>query len=190
MSRASIGIRPEIIKPVYDSEHPETILFAAKTWVSKLETPTNPNARPIKRMNVYFADRCEKWFNDSSDTGTDWMRHLDPADTKWPIPWVDGKGEPLGVPVFHFRNKAKGKTWGKSEIRATIPQQDALNKNILDLIMVMDQQGTPQRYGSGIKQEEQSSMTGSAGTVWITANPDAKFGQFPPGRPYGHAGSH
>jgi Phage portal protein, SPP1 Gp6-like len=172
--------RPEIIKPIYDEEHPETMLFASKVWKSQLETPTNPNQRPITRMNLYFANKVEKWFSESADAIL-WGKHLDPGDTTWPIPWTDtgeDSGQPLGVPVFHFRNKSKGKTWGVSEIRGTIPQQDGLNKQVLDLIMVLDQHGFPQRWGTGIKKEERSSLTGSAGTMWLSANPEARFGQF------------
>ena len=170
--------RPEIIKPVYDEEHPEQILFVSKVWKSALETPTNPNMRPVLRMNIYFPDKVEKWFTTATDGAGEWAKHLDPNDTVWPIPWLAADSEPLGVPVFHFRNKAKGKTWGISEIRNTIMQQDALNKQLIDLVMVLDQHGTPQRWGTGIKREERGSMTGNAGTMWLTANQDAKFGQF------------
>lgn len=170
--------RPEIIKPIYDSEHPESILFASKVWKSKLETPTNPNQRPITRMNLYFPDSVEKWFTEASDTAGMWTKHLDPGDGVWPIPWLASDNEPLGVPVFHFRNKSKGKTWGVSEIRGTIPQQDALNKSLVDLAMVLDQHGFPQRWGTGIKKEERGTLTTAAGTMWLTANQDAKFGQF------------
>lgn len=177
--------RPEIIKPIYDSEDPENMLFAAKVWKSQLETPTNPNAQPVRRMNLYFPGTVEKWFSEAVSGSGMWAKHLDPGDTVWPIPWEDSEGEPLGVPVFHFRNKSKGRTWGISEIRGTIPQQDALNKAILDLIMIVDQNGAPQRYGTGIKQEQKGPTSGNPGSMWTTTNPDAKFGQFDPADPRG-----
>lgn len=170
--------RPEIIKPIYDSEDTENLLFAAKVWKSQLETPTNPNQQPIVRMNLYWPNQVEKWFNATADGSGEWAKHLDPGDSVWPIPWEDANGEPLGVPVFHFKNKSKGKTWGVSEIRGTIPQQDNLNKMLVDLVMVLDSHGAAQRYGTGIKNEERSQLSGNPGTMWSVVNPDAKFGQF------------
>jgi hypothetical protein len=170
--------RPEIIKPIYDSEDSENLLFAAKTWKSQLETPTNPNMYPVVRMNLYWPNQVEKWFNAASDGSAEWAKHLDPGDTVWPIPWEDQYGEPLGVPVFHFKNKSKGKTWGVSEIRGTIPQQDSLNKLLVDLTMVLDSHGAAQRYGTGIKQEEKTQLSGNPGTLWTVVNPEARFGQF------------
>ena len=170
--------RPEIIKPIYDSEDSENLLFAAKVWKSALETPTNPSKYAITRMNLYWPNQVEKWFTVSADGSGEWAKHLDPGDAVWPIPWEDDNGEPLGVPVFHFKNKSKGKTWGVSEIRGTIPQQDSLNKMLVDLTMVLDSHGAAQRYGTGIKQEERSQLSGNPGTLWSVVNPDAKFGQF------------
>lgn len=177
--------RPEIIKPIYDSEHPSRIIAAAKVWKSQLETPTNPNRQGILRMNIYLPDRIEKWFRASKDAEGEWGKHLDPGDSVWPIEWLAPDGSPRGVPVFHFRNKSKGRSYGVSEIRGSIPQQDALNKQIIDLEMILDQQGWPQRWGTGVTSDDSKSFTGSVGTVWTAGSKDAKFGQFSAADPQG-----
>ena len=178
--------RPEIIKPVYSDENPDEMEYAAKVWTTNQVSSTNPTGQTINRLNLYYPDRVEKWFSVGDRNGKeDWAPHVDPEDLdehgtpRWPIPWtMDGlpDGEPIGIPVIHFRNKPKGQTFGRSEIHATIPQQDALAKQLLDLFYVMDAQGWKQRWASGIPDNE--SIVTAIGEWIKSANNDAKFGEF------------
>lgn len=178
--------RPEIVKPVYSDESPDVMLYAAKIWTTNQISSTNPTGEIINRLNLYYPDRVEKWFSIGDQDGKeDWAPHVDPEDldeagaAKWPIPWtMDGTpdGEPIGIPVIHFRNKPKGRTFGRSEMHGVIPQQDALNKQLLDLFYVMDAQGWKQRWASGIPDD--TTLNIAIGEWVKSSNENAKFGEF------------
>ena len=72
-------------------------------------------------------------------TAGQWEPHMDAGDATWPLPWIDGKGAPLGIPVVEFANP------GGSEIDQIIGLQNALNKTWLDLIAAADASGFPSR---------------------------------------------
>jgi hypothetical protein len=77
------------------------------------------------RINVYWPDRIQKF--EHADGGLK------------PLPgeeWTDKLGEPLGLPVVHFRNR--GKPYGRSEIRDAVPLQDAVNRNLVSMIMAAE----------------------------------------------------
>ncbi|MGH2878938.1 MAG: phage portal protein [Solirubrobacteraceae bacterium] len=178
--------RPEIIRPVYADDDSDELLYASKTWTTRQVSPTNPSGLAITRLNLYYPDRVEKWFTvGSAGAKSIWSPHVDPADLdengapKWPIAWtMDGQpdGEPIGIPVIHFRNKPKGRTFGRSELRNVLPQQDLLTKQLLDQFYVMDAQGWPQRWATGIPED--TSINVAIGEFLKTANDEAKFGQF------------
>jgi hypothetical protein len=141
---------PEKVKVVYDEDDGDRIAYAVKAWTTSTTGVSNPGGQPVRRMNIYFPDRIEKYFTLASDNHN-WARWLepDPDDkqaTRWPTPWVKATGEPRGVPVFHFRHKARGDTYGRSRIHGTLPQQDAFNKSAIDLFQVLDSMGFDQRY--------------------------------------------
>lgn len=171
---------PRQIKPVYGDDG--ELLYVVKRWATDRRSPTNEHGRPIERMNLYYPGRVEKWF--AVDQGGPWIPHLDEGDLdgetgRWPVWWTtDGTetGEPLGIPLVHFRNKAKGDAFGRSELRGVIPQQDALNKQCVDLFHVMDQQGWPQRWGSGVS--DQARLSVAIGEYLTTPDPAARFGEF------------
>jgi hypothetical protein len=171
--------RPALHRPVYD-EHGRMILDA-KCW------PEGGS----RRLNLYFPDRVEKWITASSDAGADesiWTPHHDPTDVdeqgenRWPTPWVDAAGDPLGIPVFHMRNKPKGRDFGRSELHSVIPQIIYLTKQLTDLAEILDYQGAGQTWASGVGD---ATFVASAGTVWKTKNEGARFGRFDPVNPQG-----
>jgi len=111
---------------VYEQNDPnQKMKFAAKYWVE------GPNDDPKRRKTVYYPDRIEKFYLDSRG---EWAHISDPDDEEWPVPWVDTAGEPLGIPVIHFKNKNL-----RCEAWDAIPLQDAINKELLDLLMSADQ---------------------------------------------------
>jgi hypothetical protein len=66
-------------------------------------------------------------------------------------PWVDRNGNPAGVPVVAFMNRAKTRqTTGKSELAPVIPMNDALNRIIVSMVMTGELHGFPIRYLLGL----------------------------------------
>lgn len=168
--------KPDLIRPFYTDD--DEIDFAVKKWRSRAKGPQNKQGRWIIRLNVYWPDRVEKYFRRSKDEGQ-WERWQDPGDTAWPLPWLDSTGDPLGVPVFHFRNKPLGNEYGRSELRPVIPQQDELNKLILDLNLFADNLAVPQDWATGVTGD--SVAFKRAFDVWRADSPEAKFGRLEAG---------
>jgi len=171
--------RPELMNPVYREGR---LMYVAKVWDSEAESPTNPTGMAVRRMNLYYPDRVEKWFATSSGDKAAWGRWLDDTDTEWPVAWTY-EGKPLGIPVIHFANKARGDHFGRPEHLGAIPQQNRLNKELLDLSMVLDQLGFPQRYAIGVG--DTSGLKNAPGEVWRTDSTDGTFGQFDAANPAG-----
>ena len=166
----------EMIIPHYGETNRE-IDWASKKWIQK-----RLGAEPETRLNLYYPDRVEKYLA----SGGVWKRHQDEMDEGWPVPWLDRDGQPLGIPLIHFRNRPMGGDFGQSEIINVIPMQDLLNKSLIDLTMILDTLAFPQRYtlnvnhGSsrldilpGSVTEFHSEYDGGQVGQWIAANVDA-----------------
>lgn len=161
---------PSGIKVVYSDELPDTVELAAKKWNT---TMVGPRGTTMQRLNVYYPDRVEKFVRDGEGEGG-WS--VWPDESGWRVPWLDASGQPLGVPVFHFRNRPLDDTYGRSRLADVLPFQDELNKAVLDLNELCDNHGLPQRWATGISGTV--TFKSSAGNVWQTGNADAKYGQF------------
>ncbi len=155
--------------------------MAIKKWYTSASSPTNPAGRKICRMNLYYDDRIEKWFKLADGKG--WVEWLDDGDDVWPTPWVAKDEKPLGIPVFHVPNSPDDSGYGRAEHRIIIPIQDRLTKELIDLSSILDQEGWPQRWASGLASAD--SLKGEPGTVWSTENENAQFGQFDAASPSG-----
>lgn len=190
--------RPEICKPVYDEDDPDHMLYFVKVWNEKWR-PLNPDGtpvtgseqdkpEPIRRMNIYWPDRVEKWFSTVIDAGrastANWHPWMDPTDTGWPVMWLRNDGTPRGIPVFHFRHKAQGRPFGVSKLRGVMPQQDGLNKSVIDLHMVMDYEGMPSRWATGVADTTTAKFTVAPGEVWVGGE-GVNYGQFDGASPEG-----
>jgi hypothetical protein len=127
----------EMIMPHYN-ETSRIIDWASKKWIQRPHIGDEPETR----LNLYYDDRVEKYVA----KGGVWSKYQDDADETWPVPWLNGSGEPLGVPLIHFRNRPMGGDFGQSEIINVIPMQDLLNKTLIDLTMILDTLAFPQRY--------------------------------------------
>jgi hypothetical protein len=182
--------KPELCEPHYSAEDPDSMDFFVKCWETRASSVTNPNGTDIRRMNLYYPDRIEKYFAVAKGDNANWSPHIDydpegeNGSEAWPIYYTDNgaqDGAPLGIDFFHFRNKAKGNTFGKSELRGAIPMQDAINKQVEDLFYVMDAQGWPVRYGTGIPDDQ--AITIAIGELLKASDPQAKFGQLDPADP-------
>jgi len=116
--------------------------WISKVWVQQQGHTPAQNAGTTTLMNLYFPDRIEKF---RAQSGI-WLRRSDEGETDWPVPWLDKSGAPLGLPLIHFRNASLSDDYGHSELSNAIPMQDVLNKLLIDLVMVADTAGFPQRY--------------------------------------------
>jgi len=114
----------------YYNDGTDKIRLAFKRWYVETGEPT-------QRMNIYTDSVMYKFITTSGG----WDTFMDEGEAEWPIPWVDKRGEPLGVPVIHFKTKGAGAQFGKSELHDLIPAQDALNKMVLDEIAGADIEG-------------------------------------------------
>lgn len=107
--------------PIYDRMG-KRIVAAVKVWY---ETET------ARRVNLYFADRVEKY--DESDQGMITPRVDDAAA------WRDANGQPVGVPIVPFINRAKARlSFGISELANMIPINDALNRTLVSMVMTAE----------------------------------------------------
>ena len=119
----------ETIIPHYN-EQTQRIDWASKKWLETVELGGTPQTR----LNLYYPGEIQKYVAKSGI----WVRYRDAGDPDWPLPWVMKDGQPLGVPILHFRNKPTGGWFGRSEIVNVIPLQDVLNKHVIDLVLVND----------------------------------------------------
>ena len=98
----------------------------------------------------------------------------------WPLP------NPLGVvPVVPLVNEPNLKGAGRSEIAGVIPQQNALNKLVLDMLVAAEFAAFRQRYAIGLELEVDpdtgkavNPFMAGAGELWTEENPNVKFGDF------------
>ena len=174
----------EGIKVHYDPQTRE-IAFASKRWRVEDENPEQ--AGKVRRLNLYFPDRIAKYVSNQDEFEGAWEEYTEPNEAlsgqdedgtipPWPIPWVDKIGSPLGIPVFHFKNRDQGYDFGQSELKDVIPLQNALNKTLIDLLAIADLQGFPVPYMIG---DDPTGLTLAPGS-WV-------FSKHPPGGPEGVA---
>ncbi len=103
--------------------------YAVKRWIER-----DDKMHPRQRMTLYYPDHIEKYVQDKGK----WAPAQDLGDKVnalgW-LPWVDGQGQPLGIPVIHFRNRGLA-----CEVDSTVvSMQNLLNKTLIDLAESSDQ---------------------------------------------------
>jgi len=124
------------------------IQCASKRWkVDTIEEETG-EIKTMRRMNLYFASRVEKYFTTEETLEAVWQEYTPENEEGegegWPSWWTDSRqegGEPLGVPVVHLKANDVGYTYGESELKVVIPLQDILNKTLIDMVANADFSG-------------------------------------------------
>jgi len=161
--------RAELCAVNYLTENPGVAGSAVKIWATGAKTV---------RLNVYFADRIEK-FEGRGTSGEG--REVRAANLKK----IGEIENPYGVvPVFHFANQAAMGDAGCSELENLIALNDALNKMVLDMLVSSEFGAFRQRWVTGIEIQTDnqgqaiSPFTSGASGVWATDNENAKFGDF------------
>lgn len=165
------------VKIHYASEQRQVAVFASKRW--RIESENGDDAGYRRRLNLYYPDRVEKYVSDQRAFEGNWVRYQEEGDNFWPIPWTDGSGQPLGVPIIHWRNQGRGYDYGRSELVDAIPVQNALNKSVIDLLSTADLMGFPLYYMLG---DDPSALSIAPGAVIYSNKPanEVTFGKIPP----------
>lgn len=165
---------------LYDEETPGRVKWAAKRWVSLEGVP---------HLNLFYADRIEKYVWKGSQRGgmktkANHPRANYPSNAR-EFELAEVLENPFGrIPIFHFANNSDVGAFGRSELIAAIPIQNALNKSVLDMMVAMEFQAYRQRWASGIEIEYDDQgkpippFQAGVSHLWISENPDAKFGDF------------
>lgn len=68
--------------------------------------------------------------------------------------WLDADGQPLGIPIVHFRNRPRGQ-WGVSEIENAIVLQDCLNRTLASLLLAAEKTAFTMRAAFGFQPPAQ-----------------------------------
>lgn len=123
----------EGVKIHYSTERRNEAEFASKRW--RMEQ--GQGAGYVRRMNLYYPDRIEKYVSNQAISEGEWQIFTDESGA-WPLPWTNAAGEPFGIPAQHFKNNETGYPYGTSELANVIPLQNALNKSIIDLFAAAD----------------------------------------------------
>lgn len=122
---------------------------------------------PVSLLPIAVASPADSW---------------EPRETPgepWPLP------NPMGVvPVVPIVNRPRLLGPGESEIRKVIPLQDAINKQVADMMVASEFTAFRQRYVTGMdipvdaQGNQVEPFVMSADRLFIAENPTAKFGEF------------
>ncbi len=172
----------EGVKVHYSKEKRGKIAYASKRWIME-----RPGVGKNKRLNLYFDNHIEKYIGDDGTYEGNWRPFIEEGDDGLLLPGVFGPcgwhwwtstraegGDPLGVPIVHFKNKDQGYDRGQSELANVIPLQNALNKTVIDLLGAADTAGFPVYTGTGDKF---TNMTVAPGRFMSSEKPEAKIGK-------------
>lgn len=123
---------PRSTRVIYDIENPRKKAFAIKRWMSGDKL----------RVNLYYADRLEKYISKSKPTSTmdekDFEAYFDEGTDVWPLPNDSGK-----IPVFHLRTSRQ---YGTPEHKQSYGPQAAITKLLNTQVSSIDFSTAPQRY--------------------------------------------
>lgn len=159
----------------YDPNNRRRVIRAAKKYNDE---------RNQQHLLLYFPDRTETYFVPSNMTedqvaafaGNFGLQQVDMPSgfmqDAEPVP------NPYGmVPVFHFKNRSIGSTYGVSELKSIIPIQNAINKLLMDMMVASEFGSFKQKFiaGGGVPKDGWKS---SASRIWATSDPATKFGEF------------
>jgi len=159
------------------SDETGKVAYATKRWL--VTDPHDPGAGVVKRMNIYYPDRLERYIADGTHGGQ-WYGFIKDGGEAI-IDWTSKKGEPLGIPVFHLKYKPAGYRYGKSILEDVIPLQNGLNKAVVDVIAAADTTGFRIYWATGtdMTDEDGEPVQIFPGVIFTTTNPDATFGAIP-----------
>lgn len=169
--------------------------YAVKEW-----SEYDPEATTtIGRRVVYYPDRMER-FARTEGMGA-WEPYLLPEDGgMWPFPWVNSRGEPVGIPVVHYPNllipnhqpgrsaRETSRRYGLSLLAGgPLGVQDAVNETQYDLIAAARRIGFPFLWATGVTlpldpvTKQPIPLVAKLGMVLTNPSEKAAFGMLNPG---------
>jgi hypothetical protein len=131
---------------------------------------------------LYLPEEIVKWRSErpaSAGTG-------DGANREW-VPREGGGENPMGVvPVIPLYNNPTMLEGGRSDLEPAIPLQDAINKELADMLVASEFGAFIQRWATGIEVDTGSDgkptgateLKAAVSRLWTSENETAKFGQF------------
>src|SRR6266550_5095010 len=157
----------------YDARTNRTIERAAKKYI---------NEKNETHLWLYYPEHSEHYFVPSvmtADQVAAFFVNIGPINLPYGYVDVDtfipnDYGE---VPVYHFKNRARGSTHGMSELKIVIPIQNAINKMLMDLMVGSEFGSFRQKYVAGGGVPKDGWKTGGD-RLWATSDPAARFGEF------------
>lgn len=175
------------IMAYYDNAAGQTLISHEPAWDGRqgmlVFYESTASARPvvaikmwrlgeITRVTIYHPDRVERYY-----AGEDGKLQAYRTDMQAEIaPWTDAAGRPLGLPVFHLRNRARsGMVYGVSEIRTAIPLQNALNRTLYSMVYAGEMSAFMIRLAKGFQPP-----AGVSPGMWLTVGFKDKDGNVGP----------
>lgn len=169
--------------------------FNDATEVSVFYDPTNPRriARAAKRyqdlsgqahMIVYLPDVTQFWVipkDITPDQAAAMINGTLEMQDAFAMGYVKEKEDVPNpykeVPVFHFKNRGRGQSYGLSEIKVVIPVQNAVNKLLMDMMVGSEFGSFRQKVMASNAQPKEGWKVGGD-RVWATSDTQAKWGEF------------
>lgn len=143
--RQAVYQHPGQIVPRVDDENPDVLLWAARVWVDGFNRG---------RVNIYHADRCERFATKLplKDGAGHRLRDMPDAELGW-APYSDDMGGDVlkhdfgAVPVCWWKRDADDPwSWGRSVLDDAIPVQDELNYLVAVSNGAVERAARPIRY--------------------------------------------
>lgn len=132
---------------------------------------------------LYLSDSIHKWRSEKP------MRSDSFGQTSWVRRAEDpGGANPLGVvPIIPLYNNPTMLGGGRSELLPAMPLQDAINKELADMIIASEFAAFPQRVMMGVEVPKDPEtgqtlpgveMKAAISRLWAFESPDARIGEF------------
>ena len=168
-----------------DAENQPTVEMLSPHDVVVAYSPSNRRLRTaaLKRWKdatgihivLFTPDKVYKWVATGENEA--WSQETTVGEV-WPLP------NPLGVvPVVQFTNRPSlDSAIGVSEFRSVIPQQDAANKLLTDMLVASEFTSFPQRWVTGLEipMDDQGNTKApfeiAIDKLLVAEDPNAKFG--------------
>lgn len=174
-----------------DDGNPNSQIAAVKIWTLRRPVVGNAGVGKVRRKNIYYADRIEKYISRSPVQGrfahATWEPYTgdgDPVETlvddygnpyeaavMW---WTDTRtrtGQPLGIAVQHLR-RGRGRAHGVSVLKNVVPsKQDLLNLAEASLLAATLLSGFKEHWLLGADLSDGTRIDSLPGAVhWMTNN--------------------
>lgn len=169
--------------PMITVEHPAEMIVATAPGARRERQAALKRWRDeegFAMATLYLPEGLFKWQSQAKD------------DEGKTVSWVERDGDatadnPLGVvPVVPLLNRPTMRGEGRSDLHSVIPEQDAVNKLVADMLVASEFAAYRQRWASGIEvpmdpdtgKPIRKIFDSAMDRLFTTANEDAKFGSF------------